>query len=307
MISTNDILSAPCEVAIEITGRCNLKCKYCFNDNIGVDIPLEKLKNILDQTDEMNVFEVCISGGEPFLRPDIFDTITYATKKDFDISIVTNGTQLNSNVIKWINDLGLMGSVQISMDSSNEYIHNSVRGLFLDTMSSLKEIKNICDDLPTIGIVLHKQNYKNITQSLKELSEYCSGFHLMNIMASKKSLENKDFLYMDLSTLENALYEIDKTCRKNSIKIDIYDYDLMKKQTARFTGCTAGKIKVAITPELNVIPCDMTRSLIIGNLNEMTLEQIWNSDKTNEIRNLDIEPCYNLNKEWYLEKSQILK
>jgi MoaA/NifB/PqqE/SkfB family radical SAM enzyme len=297
MISTNDILSAPCEVAIEITGRCNLECKYCFSDGSGVDIPLDKLKKILNQADEMNVFEVCFSGGEPFFRSDIFDILNYAAKKDFDLSIVTNGTLLDSKKIECINDLGLMGSVQISVDSSNEHIHNSVRGSFSKTMSSLKDIKRICDDLPTIGIVLHKQNYRGICNSLSALSEYCSGFHLMNVMCTKKALENRDFLFLDYSTMTDTWNEIDRFCKKNSINIDIYDYDLKKKETARFTGCTAGKTKVAITSELNVIPCDMTRSLIIGNLNNDTLHNIWNSTKAEEIRNLDIEPCYQLNKQ----------
>ena len=302
MIPANDFLSAPCEVAIEITGRCNLECKYCFNDKIGVDIPLKKLKKILDQADEMNVFEVCISGGEPFIRSDIFDILTYATKKDFDLSIVTNGTLLDSKTIKLIDDMDLIGSVQISIDSSDEHTHNSVRGSFSKTLASLKEIKKTCDNLPTIGIVLHKQNFSDICNSLRFLSNYCSGFHLMNVMCSKKSLENKNLLFLDYTTMANTWNEIDCFCRKNSIQIDIHDYDLRKKQTARFTGCTAGKTKIAVTPELNVIPCDMARSLIIGNLNEMTLDQIWNSDKANEIKNLEIEPCYNVNKELNLEK-----
>ena len=305
MKPTNDFLSAPCEVAIEITGRCNLDCKYCFNNKIGVDIPFNILKKIFDQADEMNVFEVCISGGEPFIRSDIFDILNYAKEKDFDLSIVTNGTFFDSKTIKRINNMNLMNSIQISMDSSDEYIHNSVRGLFSKTLTSLKEIKEKCDDLPTIGIVLHKQNFSNICKSLKLLSKYCSGFHLMNVMCSKKSLENKNLLFLDYKTIANVWKEIEFFCRKNSINIDIHDYDLKEKVTARFTGCTAGKTKIAITPKLDVIPCDMARSLIIGNLNDMTLEQIWNSDKADKIRNLEIEPCYNLNKKWYESIQQI--
>jgi len=304
MSNKNDFLSTPCEVAIEITGRCNLNCKYCFNNCKDKDIPLSKIKDIIDQSNELGVFDLCLSGGEPFIRKDILEILNYAIKKDFepfDISVVTNGTFLNLNIIKELDDMELIGSMQISIDSSDEKIHNSVRGMFLETMSALRKIKKKSSQLPGIGIVLNKQNYRNIIRSLKELSEYCSGFHLMNVMASKKSLENKDFLYINSSTLVEVWNEIDKFCRRNSINIDIYDYDLKKKETASFTGCTAGKTKIAITPELNVIPCDMARHLIIGNLNEMTLERIWHFEKANEIRNLEIEPCYSLNKEWYLE------
>jgi len=307
MKKINDILSAPCEVAIEVTGKCNLNCKYCFNEITNYDIPISKLKDILDQTDKMNVFEVCITGGEPFIREDIFEILDYASRKNYVLLIVTNGTLLTPNNIKILDEMGLINSIQISLDSSDENTHNSVRGLFTETMLALKEIKKVSSSLPTIGIVIHRQNYGNICNSLQSLSEYCSGFHLMNIQVSNEALKHKNDLFLNSSTLSETWKEIERFSRRNSIKVDIDDYDLKKIETARFTGCTAGKTKVAITPELNVIPCDMARSLIIGNLNEMTLEQIWNSDKANEIRNLDIEPCYNLNKEWYLEKSQIIK
>lgn len=299
MISTNDNLSAPCEVAIEITGKCNLNCKYCFNEKGNKDIPLSKLKNILDQADEMNVFEVCLSGGEPFIREDIFEILQYALKKAFDLAIVTNGTLLGPHIIKKLDNMNLISSLQISVDSSNEKIHNSVRGMFSETMFSLNEIKRICSDSPIIGIVLHGQNYKDVCNSLKVLSKYCSGFHLMNVMGSKNALKHKDPLFLDFSTLADTWNEIDDFCRKNSIKIDIHDYDLKQKETARFTGCTAGKTKIAITPDLNVIPCDMTRSLIMGNLNDQTLYEIWNSKKAEEIKNMEDEPCYKLNNEWY--------
>jgi MoaA/NifB/PqqE/SkfB family radical SAM enzyme len=155
-------LSAPCEVAIELTGRCNLNCKYCFSERTDKQIPLTKVEDILNQVDEMGVFEVCFSGGEPFLRKDIFDILNYSLKKNFDLSIVTNGSLLTIQTINKLNDLGLINSLQISIDSSNEKIHNSVRGMFSETMNSLKEMKKISSERPIIGLVIHKQNYKDI-------------------------------------------------------------------------------------------------------------------------------------------------
>ena len=96
----NDILSAPCEVALEITGRCNLNCKYCFSDKCNKDMHLSDVKKVLDQVDNMNVFEVCISGGEPFLHPNILEIFDYCSKKKFNVSIVTNGTLLDEKTIK---------------------------------------------------------------------------------------------------------------------------------------------------------------------------------------------------------------
>lgn len=298
-MKVNDKLSAPCELAIEITGRCNLNCIYCFNNSNKIDIPIDKVKEILDQAEEMDVFEVCITGGEPFIRKDIFKILDYALKKDFPLLIVTNGTLLKTEHIKKLDDMGLISSLQISLDSSYMAIHDSVRGQFLKTMSTLKEIKKISSSLPMIGMVIHKKNYQSICNSLQVLSQYCSGFHLMNVQASEKALRHKESLFLDSLMLAETWKEINDFSTRNSINVDVNDYDLKKKETARFTGCTAGKTKVVITPELNVIPCDMTRDLIVGNIDNQTLYEIWNSRKLDEIRNLDIEPCFNLNKEWY--------
>lgn len=295
----NDILSAPCEVAIEVTGRCNLNCKYCFNESKKIDIPYLELINIIDQIDKLDVFEVCITGGEPFIRQDILDILKYSCKNNFNLLIVTNGTLLTKKTINELDKMNLINSLQISIDSFDIDINNSVRGGYSVVMSVLKEIKNISSSLPTIGLVIHKQNINDVCRSLEKLSDYCSGFHLMNIQASKEAIKNKNSLFLDYSTLAKTWKKIDSFAKKNSINLDINDYDLKEKETARFTGCTAGKIKLVITPELNVIPCDMVRNIVVGNLEEQTLLEIWKSKKMDEIRNLVKEPCYLLNKEWY--------
>ena len=295
----NDVLSAPCEVAIEVTGRCNLNCKYCFNDSKDVDIPYSKLLNLIDQIDEMEVFEVCFTGGEPFIREDFLEILEYSSKKNFSILIVTNGTLLTKEKIERLDEMNLISSLQISVDSSNADIHNYVRGKHQIIVNVLKEIKKISSSLPTIGLVLHKHNFNDVCSSLDKLSEYCSGFHLMNLQASKKALEYKQDLFLDTNILAKIWNDVDNFCKKNSINIDIHDYDLKKKETARFTGCTAGKTKVVITPELNVLPCDMVRDIILGNLVNQSLADVWKSKKMDEIRNLEIEPCYFLNEEWY--------
>lgn len=295
----NDILSAPCEIAIEITGRCNLDCKYCFKDNCDKDIPLKELKKILNQIDDMNVFEVCFSGGEPFLHPNILDIFDYCNYKKFNISIVTNGTLFNKKIIKEIDERDLIDVMQISIDSHLESIHDKIRGRHRTTITNLHLIKQYCNVLPMIGIVIHKQNYDSICETLRILEPLCNQFHLMNIMATEKSLQYKDLLYLTPDEIANTWKQIKKCSKSNGINVDIDNHDLKKKETARFTGCTAGKTKIVITPELNIIPCDMTRNLIIGNLKNQTLKDIWNDNKINIVRNYEIEPCYQLNEEWY--------
>jgi len=94
---------------------------------------------------------------------------------------------------------------------------------------------------------------------------------------------------------------LNEKTKGSEIQVNIHKQDLKLKETARFTGCTAGKTKVIITSELNVLPCDITRNLILGSLKSKTIKEIWDSKEMKALRSFDKEPCYYQNKIWYDE------
>jgi len=154
----NDKLSAPLELVLEVTSICNLNCKYCYVNGCKAEPSLSEIKRIIDEAADLSVFQFCISGGECFLRKDVFQILEYAIKKGLDLSIVTNGTLLNKNVVKFLDELNLIRFLQISIDSHIEDIHNSVRGKYKNTIKGLENICEYSTESPIIGSVIHKQN-----------------------------------------------------------------------------------------------------------------------------------------------------
>ena len=73
----------------ELSSRCNERCIHCYipNDkkNHGFDIPLLKVKSILDEYASMGGIHVTLSGGEAFLHKDIIEIARYCREKDFKI------------------------------------------------------------------------------------------------------------------------------------------------------------------------------------------------------------------------------
>ena len=72
-------------VVWNITRACNLKCVHCYNDS-GMDKPCSELstneaKAVLDDLSQFGVPSVLFSGGEPLMRPDLFELIEYAGKR----------------------------------------------------------------------------------------------------------------------------------------------------------------------------------------------------------------------------------
>ena len=106
-------------VVWNITRDCNLKCVHCYNDS-GVgkpfnDVSTDKAKEILDDLADFGVASVLFSGGEPLMRPDLFELIGYAGTKGLRAVISTNGTLITEEKAAIIKEKGV-SYVGISLD-----------------------------------------------------------------------------------------------------------------------------------------------------------------------------------------------
>lgn len=114
----------PVNATIEVTGLCNASCNYCFmapySNHAGPT--LEQLRTILDKLSESGVLYLGITGGEPFLRSDILDILSYAIKKDFfRITLLTNGTLISDTHMDFLKKRKpYFAAVQFSVFSDEE-------------------------------------------------------------------------------------------------------------------------------------------------------------------------------------------
>lgn len=121
---------------LDITNSCNLRCTHCYHpshSNVGClkiedwDHILEKYQQILSKKWLNPTFSIC--GGEPTISP-IFIQILKLIEVKFpksNISILTNGTFLNENLIKQLPKKNNY-HFQISLDGSNADNHDKIRG-----------------------------------------------------------------------------------------------------------------------------------------------------------------------------------
>lgn len=130
----------------EASEKCNLRCKFCYTNPKVKNEPyfgdLEISKRIIDKLVTLNVVNLIISGGEPLLRKDLFELISYAKDKIKYISLTTNGILLGNEEAKKLKELEV-DSVQISIESSDEKIHNYLRGkgTFKKAMNAVRCLK----------------------------------------------------------------------------------------------------------------------------------------------------------------------
>jgi len=89
-------------ISWNLTKRCNLNCDHCYLDanfrgGFRTDeLNTDECKRVIDQIAEVNPNAFLIlTGGEPLLRPDIYELIRYAADKKFMVVLGTNGTLIN--------------------------------------------------------------------------------------------------------------------------------------------------------------------------------------------------------------------
>src|SRR5574339_141413 len=90
--------------------RCNLACMHCYSISADVDFPGElSTREVLAVMDDLKAFGVpalILSGGEPLLRPDIFEIAARAKSLGFYLALSTNGTLIDKPMALRVRDAG---------------------------------------------------------------------------------------------------------------------------------------------------------------------------------------------------------
>ena len=103
--------------------RCNLTCKHCYSisadTNFKGELTTAEAATVMDDLKQYGVPVLILSGGEPLLRPDIFELSKRAKEMGFYVGLSTNGTLITEDNIKQIAEIGY-DYVGISIDGLEE-------------------------------------------------------------------------------------------------------------------------------------------------------------------------------------------
>lgn len=153
-------------VVWNITRACNLKCVHCYNDS-GVNKADDELstieaKAVLDDLKQFGVPSVLFSGGEPLMRPDLFELIKYATNLGLRAVISTNGTLITKEVAREIQQCGV-SYVGISLDGIGD-VNDKFRGVEGAFDRAVTGIRNCREQNVRIGLrlTLTKKNVQEL-------------------------------------------------------------------------------------------------------------------------------------------------
>jgi|TARA_B100001964_G_scaffold204185_1_gene233745 MoaA/NifB/PqqE/SkfB family radical SAM enzyme/predicted glycosyltransferase len=283
----------PNEVTISLTNNCNLKCAMCdiWKSERKIDMPLEKIKEIIIGYKKNRLKDIALTGGELFTRDDIFEIYSLIRQELSwaHISFSTNGYETDkiNEFIKDINDQNI--SFTLSVDGIKK--HDSQRGV-LGAFNKTKESAMILKgkNIPvSIKFTITPVNYTEIYETYSLAKSLGLNFQLKPAMCDKSYTnkitdpKSRIFNFSEVMTkdIERQISLIlsddaNKGIDKNFIKM-IPDY--LRKKKLNFS-CECPKHSIFIMENGDTYSC--LRSKKLGNIYEISYNEILQSKNAQE-------------------------
>jgi len=145
LVKTREV--KPGMIAWEITRVCNLNCVHCraaaSRGPYSGELSTKQCLNLIDEIAAFAQPVIILTGGEPLMRPDIFEIATYGTKKGLRMVLATNGTLVDNQVARKMINSGIQ-RVSISIDGKDTQSHDVFRaeqGAFAGAMRGIEKLK----------------------------------------------------------------------------------------------------------------------------------------------------------------------
>ena len=117
-------------IVIELTDRCNLRCRHCFSGRHGGRgwLDMATLENILEEAQALGYEELAYTGGEPTLHPAFPTFVAKTAAAGYRFGMVTNGWTFRRHYKRLAAHRPLMQGVTFSLDGASAETHDRLRG-----------------------------------------------------------------------------------------------------------------------------------------------------------------------------------
>ena len=273
----------PVAMTFAVTYKCQCNCVHCSaGRHLKNDIPelsTREAKALIDQSQNLGIAMIAFTGGEPLLRKDIYELISYVDKKKALPILFTNGRLLTEENVEKLIDSGLY-SLFVSIDSPIPQEHDELRGmpgLFESAIQGIKRMKS-------------KGGYVGISSYATRSATQKGKYKKLYLLARDLGVEN--FILFDAVPTGNMLNDTSEMLtpeqheeiRQFSSKI--FKHQMIPQFNSQSwqnsiegylggIGCLAVNIQYYVSAYGDVSPCDFT-PLSFGNVRDKSLKEIWN-------------------------------
>jgi mycofactocin biosynthetic radical S-adenosylmethionine protein MftC len=266
-------LDAPICLTWELTYACNLACVHCLSSS-GRRDPAElspaEARGIVDDMVDMKVFYVNVGGGEPMLRPDFLDLVSYAVDRRVGVKFSTNGTRITPARARQLAALDYL-DVQVSLDGATSATNDAIRG-----EGAFAAARRAMDNLAAAGfgpfkvsVVVTRQNVGQLDALAAIADGYGAQLRLTRLRPSGRAVETWDQLHptpAQQRMLYHWLVERPEVLTGDSF----FHLSALGEPLEGLNLCGAGRVVCLIDPIGDVYACPFVidRQFLAGNVRD---------------------------------------
>lgn len=283
--------SAPYRMDLALTYRCNNDCSHCYNARPRnfPELRTDQWKKIIDRLWNLGIPHIVFTGGEPTLREDLPELVTYAEGKGQITGLNTNGRRLqNQEFLERLLEAGL-DHVQITVESHKPEIHDAMvcsRGAWKQTIAGLQNALDSPLFVMTNTTML-QENSLTLSETLNFLASL--GVPTVGLNAL---IYSGNGLTVGTGLAESELLPLLEIARaitdQHNQRLIWYTptqychFDPMQLELG-VKGCTAALYNMCIEPDGGVLPCQSYYHML-GNILNDRWEAIWNHPLSTSLR-----------------------
>lgn len=262
------------EISIEILQKCPNRCIYCSshsNPQATNIIPYNKIVSVIDDAKVLGCKTVCLSGGEPFLHPQILQIVEYISKKELACYIYSSGIYFNNEIYTSIPYIyiesirGMAEKVIFNVEADSPELYNMIMGTDVGGFDLMKKSIKDCVSCG-LNVEAHVVPMKCNYNRLKSIFEMCyklgvAKVSVLRLVPQGRAKEN--------SSLVN-ISSVDNNKVKETIRTLQYEYKdkvrigLPLSDSSCRLFCKAGTEKINIRYDGNVYPCEIFKDDLIN-------------------------------------------
>lgn len=297
---TLSVMRSPRHIDLEITGRCNLQCTYCSHftsaGDVTEELPTDEWVRFFDELTRATVMRIVFSGGEPFVRGDLFTLLSELEARPMRFAILTNGTLIDAKTAATLSNFRHLDYIQISLDGADAESHDTFRGTgcFERTCSAIDCLLRV-GITPVVRVTIHRRNVERIEAIarfiLEELSlptfstNSASYMGLCRQNAAITQLTPEEYSHAMEALLELAARYPGRISATAGPLADGYAWWAMEeaRQGRRepplgggyLTGCHGPFQTLAVRADGAMIACQQLGHLTLGQINRDPLIPVW--------------------------------
>jgi len=306
LISNFKTLKEPYKITFAITYRCNSRCKTCgiWKQKPVNELDINEIKKLFEK---INPSWVNLTGGEPFLRSDLYEIAKIIYEKDvYLLNLTTNGL-LTDRIVSTVKNILKLNFprfiVAVSLDGPRE-IHDKIRGVdgnwnkSVDTYKKLKHLSNDNKNFQTfLGYTISKYNTGLIQKTLEEINKEVpvniNDFHFNIYHTSSSYFGKQNGGAIDERSQKELIEVVEQILakKKRYTAVSFLERRYLKNIRKYLEGkkcpldCKSMIASCFINPNGDVYPCTIFNKKL-ANIRDFDydLKKIWNSDYSENIR-----------------------